>query len=363
MAKAWNSDKQKLGRPYFVLSLAWFQAWCEYSLFDRAVGGAAKQEATTRGNKPPSIDNSELLAEDAKPASDAAPTSEAAHTVKVRRGLVERYDYILVPPLVWLRLWAWYGGGPWIKRVVIRSALKEVVDLYPVDIQCDFSERSADQTTFTMQLPSNNTFRNVRHWACTAYNRAPHKCEVILKKRNENGAVEDVLLNDQQLKTSLEDMGITESCSIFIKNSVELDAQMSHYGGFGSGSFYSTSWAPMKPPENEIGEVGGRFVFWGSSKRTKNCLRNLWTPHSYQTTQTPSCTAHHFHLTMLHPHTHPPHSTTLHHRSTHLGPYPPPQHPTHNKHHITRRTSTHLIMPRSLAVVSRACTIWATRAS
>ncbi len=96
-----------------MLNEAWFAAWCDYSLLVLEKNKGLREKPGPRGARPPAIDNTELV--------DEALTLPESRVVSVRKGLTERYDYLVVPPLVWLRLVAWYGGGPPIKRVVIRS--------------------------------------------------------------------------------------------------------------------------------------------------------------------------------------------------------------------------------------------------
>lgn len=221
-----------------MLSQQWFSAWCDYTLYDRA-------PSSVPGNRPPSIDNTELVVEGA---------NNAAGVFNVRMGLAERYDYIVVPPLVWLRLWAWYGGGPTIMRVVIRSRLAMAVDLYPVDIHVT---TDSGEPPFVLQLPASNTLRNVRHWACTKHSKPPHKHSLVVRTPNEKdpAVMDETPITDDQLKMTLEEFGCESKLSIVLKGSAGVD-DLSVLGmTYGSGA-----WRPARPPENELGECLARGI-------------------------------------------------------------------------------------------------------
>ncbi len=63
----------------------------------------------------------------------------------------------------------------------------------------------------------------MRHWACTHFNRAPHKCSLSIRKRNpETGAEDEVTLTDEQLKITLDEYGVGQKLEVVIKQVVDV---------------------------------------------------------------------------------------------------------------------------------------------
>jgi ubiquitin C-terminal hydrolase len=220
--EATANDKMVANRPYFVLSYPWYGAWREY--------------AEKGGSKPPQIDNAELL--------DSESEMET-----VRKGLLVNYDYIVVPGQVWQRFAAWYGGGPEIMRPAIRLGTSLVVDLYPVEVTAIHEGKH-----ITIPLSASNGFRMVRHWLATATNMAPHKAELHVFEKKEDGTEEKRLLSKEDLKQTMEDAGISVSlkCELITVAS-ELNRAAYSYSGSSSGRAY-------RPPESERGEPLARGV-------------------------------------------------------------------------------------------------------
>ncbi len=212
---------RQVNQPFFVVSFPWLSSWREY-----ASGG---------GKRPPPINNSDLLEEN-KVAS-------------IRKGIAPNYDYEIVPGPVWQRLHAWYGGGPSILRRVVRSGTLLMVDLYPVTITFKH-----EQNLVTTSLASNNTGRMMRHWLATKVNAPPGRAEVGIVKTDANGTRQVVFLKEEELRRTMEEMGLVDSVEVELR----IAAQEANYSSFvssGVGSAYA-----MKPLENEIGTPTARGV-------------------------------------------------------------------------------------------------------
>lgn len=154
-----------------------------------------------------------------------------------------------------------YGGGPEIKRQVVRSGVKLVIDLYPVNVVVEYEERA--KGPISIPLSGSNLMRMVRHWAATAANMAPHRCELFLVLKNEEGKEERKPLSADDLKKTLEEFGATDTLNIYLL-SASLESNSSSYTGYGSG--FGGSFHSFRPPENERGTspargaVGKRMV-------------------------------------------------------------------------------------------------------
>ncbi len=185
VAAAWRRDKKALGRPYYVVASEWFALWASYSGYDTTAMDV--QPAPAAGQRPGPIDSAALLADwDEELRSPTIPSP-------LRRDL-QQHEYVVLPPLVWLRLWAWYGGGPCIKRCAVPLGLvRQIVDLWPVHVAFKRALQphqliSQDLSQISvMQFSSECTFQHVRHWICTFFNHAPHLCSILMYERRWNG--------------------------------------------------------------------------------------------------------------------------------------------------------------------------------
>lgn len=113
------------GDDWYVLSMRWWDLWRDYTLFDSKTELPAQPthlsrscSGTTKGERPPSVDNSDLIIRPGCP--------------QLQRGLVENRDFILLNKEVWKLLDAWYPGGPVLRRRVIGEGSNMRVELYPL---------------------------------------------------------------------------------------------------------------------------------------------------------------------------------------------------------------------------------------
>eukprot|EP00435_Cladocopium_sp_Y103_P043080 s142_g12.t1 len=94
------------GDTWYVLSMRWWDLWKDYTLFEPAPQFQSRScSGTTKGEKPPNIDNSDLII---RPGC-----------TQLQSDLVENRDFILLNKDVWKLLHTWYPGGPILRRRVI----------------------------------------------------------------------------------------------------------------------------------------------------------------------------------------------------------------------------------------------------
>lgn len=98
------------GETCFLLSRRWWRIFSEYVDLDDL-------EALSPGP----IDNSELLH---KAGSD-----------RVRAGLVEGEDFVIVSEPVWKKFMEWYGGGPALPRSVVLNGGELEVEVFPLTLR------------------------------------------------------------------------------------------------------------------------------------------------------------------------------------------------------------------------------------
>ena len=121
-----RSPKQRL----YLLYSKWWEVWKRFVSYDSlqlvesleesmgefaGVRPANRQRTILVGDKPVEIDNSVLM--------------DSENKVKLRKGLVEKKDYVLLTEEAWGELYSWYGGGPEIGRIVGEDL---TLELYPL---------------------------------------------------------------------------------------------------------------------------------------------------------------------------------------------------------------------------------------
>jgi ubiquitin carboxyl-terminal hydrolase 4/11/15 len=90
-------DRLVEGKNYFLVSARWWIDWKNYVYFD--------YNTNFPHDHPGKIDNRHLL----------------DNNDKVKRGLHEKYDYMIFGVDIWKKLVEWYGGGPLISKLCVRS--------------------------------------------------------------------------------------------------------------------------------------------------------------------------------------------------------------------------------------------------
>ena len=226
-AAAAHGNPTLVNQAFFVLSWPWFAAWREW-----ACGGATR---------PPPINNGDLLEQGGSEGEGAV----------LRRGLVEKYDYVLVAAGVWQRLVAWYGGGPAIMRRVVRDRTTPVIDLYPITLKYSWEGRD-----YRITLAGANIFRIARHWIATAVNTPPTKLAMGLVSMDAEGKRRVTPVTGDALLRTLEE-SVSGSVAELEVSSIQSDTS-SGYLPYATG--YGSSYVPYRPPENERGKVVARGV-------------------------------------------------------------------------------------------------------
>jgi hypothetical protein len=92
-----DNTKLKEGQEWFVVDYKWWQLWKSYVNYDNTGSSGDADEPPPR---PGLISNADLL--------DSAPAA-GVDSSRLRPGLVEEYDYVVVPKEAWIKLEAWYA--------------------------------------------------------------------------------------------------------------------------------------------------------------------------------------------------------------------------------------------------------------
>jgi len=128
------------GDYWYVLSMRWWDLWKDYTRYGEDGEAMEAEEpavasdsppmrrqlsGATKGSRPPCMDNSELELGDG--------------SARLRKGLQEYSDFMLLHEDAWQLLLRWYGGGPALKRAVVPvgvgSSCELRVDLYPLSVK------------------------------------------------------------------------------------------------------------------------------------------------------------------------------------------------------------------------------------
>jgi hypothetical protein len=91
-----NNTKLKEGQEWFVLDFKWWQLWKSFVGYDDTTGSDGGGDAS----RPGPITNTDLL--------DAAEVA-GTESNRLRPGLVEEYDYVVIPKQAWTILESWYA--------------------------------------------------------------------------------------------------------------------------------------------------------------------------------------------------------------------------------------------------------------
>jgi len=90
-----NNTKLKEGQEWFVVDFKWWQLWKAYVGYEDTTGSNGGD-----GPRPGPITNTDLL--------DAAEVA-GTESNRLRPGLVEEYDYVVIPKEAWIKLESWYA--------------------------------------------------------------------------------------------------------------------------------------------------------------------------------------------------------------------------------------------------------------
>uniref|UniRef100_H2ZLN3 ubiquitinyl hydrolase 1 n=1 Tax=Ciona savignyi TaxID=51511 RepID=H2ZLN3_CIOSA len=96
------------GETWYIASGKWWQQWKLHTQYDRL----SKSTPTNVDPSPGPINNLDILAEESKLST---LTDEGG---RLREGLVEGSDFVVLPAQVWKALHHWYGGSPVLPRIV-----------------------------------------------------------------------------------------------------------------------------------------------------------------------------------------------------------------------------------------------------
>lgn len=92
-----NNTKLKEGQEWFVVDFKWWQLWKAYVGYEDTTGSNGGD-----GPRPGPITNTDLL--------DAAEVA-GTESNRLRPGLVEEYDYVVIPKEAWIKLESWYASS------------------------------------------------------------------------------------------------------------------------------------------------------------------------------------------------------------------------------------------------------------
>lgn len=94
------NTKLKEDREWYIVSYKWWQLWKAHVQYDADAYG-------DRAPAPGSIMNADLL-DAPSPETSNENEKNLVPTQRLRPGLVEEYDYVIVPKDAWQKLHAWY---------------------------------------------------------------------------------------------------------------------------------------------------------------------------------------------------------------------------------------------------------------
>ena len=119
-----KAKPEKVGEKWYLLSTAWFTVWCDYISVklnpENAIGLDLVEDKSNRGSiveRPGPIDNS-ILSDFDKTNDMDLEIEETKYPIK--KGLMERKDFVLISEDAWRKYAEIYAGGPSIARYSIQ---------------------------------------------------------------------------------------------------------------------------------------------------------------------------------------------------------------------------------------------------
>ena len=225
-----NEQKQKIkeifqshpkqeGEKWNLISLYWFSKWQEYVGFD--ISSIENKSASLLSEFPGSIENYYLLSNS---NSSTDKIERKSSYPKLKKGLENHNDFIIIPPDAWDFLVNIYGGGPSIKRPLIPVTIDDCpqldVELYPIQVKVivnnnlsvvhgpwEFSERTSIQSLIDF---------------CLAQKLAPSddfssgiQCKLFRYFQEEKKE------EYEDHSSTLQEAGIHDGCTVFLEISCE----------------------------------------------------------------------------------------------------------------------------------------------
>ena len=112
------------GEFYYLIASAWLETWKAFVKYDVELDGEKSPRISYKlGSRPVAIQNHPLM----------DPKFEG----KLKSGLRENEDFVVVSRKIWKDLHKWYEGGPEIRRQAVRLAGKVTLEVYLQHFQVD----------------------------------------------------------------------------------------------------------------------------------------------------------------------------------------------------------------------------------
>lgn len=274
--EVFQTSSLQQGDTWYVLSMRWWDLWKDYTLFDCKADLPSQPHhlsrscsGTTKGEKPPNIDNSDLIIRPGCP--------------QLQSDLVENRDFILLNKEVWKLLYSWYPGGPILRRRVIGEGQNMRVELYPFCLTVykvdDFGMPIIDSKLQSPFSRSDTLEEEVLSEMDSVYCKKckEHRCQtkkldlwslpvrlIVHLKRFGRERLDGPLVKigcsvDFPNELDLEEYMCQKGASSASSTRYELYGVINHHGNVGGGHY--TANAVVVPPSAKTLELGEWFNF------------------------------------------------------------------------------------------------------
>ncbi|KAI7993562.1 Ubiquitin carboxyl-terminal hydrolase 10 [Camellia lanceoleosa] len=244
----------KQGNLYYVISNRWFTSWQKYTgqdvdayLFDKYSTDSQSFVLSKPADRPGPIDNSDIVLN----ANDTV-----GEDLELHRTLEEGCDYVLVPQLVWEKLFDWYKGGPALPRKLISQGdvnKQFNVEVYPL---CLRLIDSRDNSQSVISLSKRASLHEL-------YER------VYSLKRIEPGKANIWDYFNKRKHTMLKDSNqILEKSELQMDQDILLEVEVDGFwpSGFGMDSTGNAlALVPIEPSRSSVTIAGGPTLSNGDS--------------------------------------------------------------------------------------------------
>ncbi|AEE82901.1 ubiquitin-specific protease 10 [Arabidopsis thaliana] len=236
-----SEDNLKEGNLYFVISKRWYTSWEKY--VEQSTKEYISGESS-EASRPGPIDNHDII-----------ESESDVNDPQLRRLLMERVDYVLVPQEVWKRLVEWYSGGPPIERKLICQGFytrSYSVEVYPL---CLMLTDGRDESRTVIRLGKQASIRELYEKVCALTGVPQEKAHIwdYFDKR-KNG-----LLDSLSYK-SLEESSLHMDQDILL----EVDGSSSSQSAM-SSTGNELALVPLEPSRSSVTIAGGPTLSNGHS--------------------------------------------------------------------------------------------------
>jgi len=200
-------------------------------------------------------------AKDAEQGEEGEQEKTVLCDLLLRHGMSQHVDYVLVPEGVWELLIDWYGGGPEIRRPVIKLGVYMLpwIDLHPIHLTIQYQINNLRRESMNLTVASCATLKELIFEAAHSSHQgvAPHKCVLQMIEMGDDGKKTscEFTSKSEEAKLTMEELKVTSATEFIRMESKMGDTFGAGNHGFigGFNSYPTSSYSIYQPPTSDRG--------------------------------------------------------------------------------------------------------------